>query len=221
MSYQDAPATQMLATHCVVCGRALVDACSVELGIGPECRDGIFPEGVDTCDQKIANEHVHAAAVAAQKGHVAKVIEVAEAIRQLGFEVLADKVSRRFKKGVERTERNADIVIEEKDGYMLVTTPYRRGKKDEFIAAWRAIPGRRYVRHRQANEVPVSSKAAVWALLKRFFPGKWGKGPKGVFRVPTEKVQNVAMTEEEAEQIERKAESDAMTAASQPELGIA
>ena len=37
-SYLTAPATKMLATHCAVCARALVDAKSVELGIGPDCR---------------------------------------------------------------------------------------------------------------------------------------------------------------------------------------
>lgn len=36
--YESAPATAMLATHCACCGRALLDATSVEAGIGPECR---------------------------------------------------------------------------------------------------------------------------------------------------------------------------------------
>lgn len=35
-TYENAPATKMLATNCVVCGRALVDAVSVEMGIGPD-----------------------------------------------------------------------------------------------------------------------------------------------------------------------------------------
>lgn len=38
MSYENAPATKMLATHCACCARPLVDAESVELGIGPDCR---------------------------------------------------------------------------------------------------------------------------------------------------------------------------------------
>jgi len=29
----------MLATHCAVCSRPLVDAASVEAGMGPDCRD--------------------------------------------------------------------------------------------------------------------------------------------------------------------------------------
>ena len=39
MSYENAPATRMLATHCAACGRPLVDATSVETGMGPVCRE--------------------------------------------------------------------------------------------------------------------------------------------------------------------------------------
>lgn len=38
-TYENAPATRMLATHCAVCSRPLVDAASVEAGMGPDCRD--------------------------------------------------------------------------------------------------------------------------------------------------------------------------------------
>jgi hypothetical protein len=38
MSYESAPATKMLATQCACCGRALVDAASIEAGMGPTCR---------------------------------------------------------------------------------------------------------------------------------------------------------------------------------------
>jgi hypothetical protein len=185
--YTTAPATILLATNCVCCGRPLVDACSVELGIGPECRNGVFPEDVDEADRQLANEHVHHAAIAAQNGHAQKVVEYAELIRKLGFVELADKVERRFKEGVVQAERKADITIEEKEGYMLITTPYRRGDAEAFKAAWRAIPGRKYIYKRKANEVPVAQKVAVWELLQKFFPGKWGVGPKGAFRVPTAK----------------------------------
>ena len=183
--YTQAPATHLLATNCVCCGRPLVDACSVELGIGPECRNGIFPEGIDDCDRKIANEHVHKAAIAAQKGNVETVLELSELIRELGFIDLANKVQRRFKNGAAKAQRKADIVIIEDGDDLLVKTPFRRGDKDAFVEAWRKIPGRRYDRAKRLNRVPKDAKAGLWDLLRTFFPNKWGKGPKGVFRVPT------------------------------------
>lgn len=38
MSYENVPATKLLATYCACCARPLVDAVSVEAGVGPECR---------------------------------------------------------------------------------------------------------------------------------------------------------------------------------------
>src|SRR5687767_11998091 len=37
MTYENAPATRLLATRCACCHRALVDAESVERGVGPDC----------------------------------------------------------------------------------------------------------------------------------------------------------------------------------------
>jgi hypothetical protein len=38
MTYENATATKFLATHCACCGKALVDADSVQAGVGPDCR---------------------------------------------------------------------------------------------------------------------------------------------------------------------------------------
>lgn len=184
-NYTEAPATILLATNCVCCGRPLVDSCSVELGIGPECRNGTFPEGLTDCDREVANLFVFDAAIAAQAGHAEKVVTIAGHIRDMGFTGLADKVESRFKGGVIKAARNAAITITEDGSTLLVTTPFRRGDKDAFIAAWRTIPGRSYDRKARANRIPAAQKGALWALLQNFFPGKWGTGPKGAFRVPT------------------------------------
>ena len=178
MSYENAPATRMLATHCVCYGQALVDATSVELGIGPECRkgdDGGIPDAV----RMQANKLVFDAAVAADQGRVGEVLALAEKIRELGLDELAGKVGRRFKGSV---QRRADITIKVEGDEYVVKTPFRRGDKDAFIAAWRAIPGRRY--SNKLNRVPMTQRAALWSLLKEFFPNKTGMGPKGLFRVP-------------------------------------
>jgi hypothetical protein len=178
-SYLSAPATKMLSTHCVCCGRALLDATSVQMGIGPECRGG--DDGGIADDVRVAaNKLVFEASVAASAGEVGKVKELAEMIKSLGLSELAEKVGRRFA----NAERNVEIEVEDCGIVLLVKTPYRRGDAEAFKEAWRAIPGRRWNREVGANEVPASQKLAVWALLKRFFPGRYGKGGKGLFRVP-------------------------------------
>ena len=65
---------------------------------------------------------------------------------------------------------------------LKVVTPFRRGDKQAFIEAWRAIPGRRY--SNGANLIPLNGKQALWELLQRFFPNQFAVGPKGVFRIP-------------------------------------
>lgn len=66
MCYTNAPACEMLATHCVVCGRPLVDAESVECGVGPDCRANSGLEtGIADATRTAANRLTHEAAVAA------------------------------------------------------------------------------------------------------------------------------------------------------------
>ena len=138
-SYTNAPACQMLATHCCACGRPLVDAISVSMGIGPECRGG-NNGGISVEQQDAANKITYLAAIAAQEGKVEEVRQHANSLRELGLPVLAEKVAERFV----NAERNAKIKITEHQGMLKVVTPFRRGDKQAFIEAWRAIPGRRY-----------------------------------------------------------------------------
>jgi hypothetical protein len=182
--YQNAPACRLLATHCACCGRALLDSVSVELGIGPECRSH-FRADLSPEQQKTANVLVFAAAIAAQQGKVQEVLALADRIEnECLMGELAGRIRERFTNAVAKTERNADIIISLVGEKYLVNTPYRRAAKVDFIAAWRAIPGRYFDRARGVNVIPVSQKPALWDLLKKFFPGKYGKGPAGVFRVP-------------------------------------
>ena len=183
--YENAPATRMLSTHCVVCGRPLVDAVSTELGIGPECRKE-YDGGISDDVRKTANKLVYAASCSAGIGRIVEVMSTADQIEALGLKVLAGKIRRRFK----NAEQNADIEIEEiPDGHYRVITPYRRKDSKAFVEAWRKVPGRRWVNG--ANVVPVTSKKALWVVLKEFFGGHYAKGPKGVFRIPGSKPESV------------------------------
>jgi hypothetical protein len=177
MSYLDALQTKLLATHCCVCGRPLCDSVSVTVGMGPDCR-GEMLTGVDPETQRLANQLTWAAAIHAQKGNVVAVRTCAEAIRRIGLERLSDRILERF---VDAEER-AVITVREEGDSLVVTTPYRRGMGEEFKQAWRAVPGRRW--NGKENVVPRAQRAALWDLLGKFFPGKYGVGPQGAFRVP-------------------------------------
>lgn len=175
MSYENSIQCRLLATHCCVCGKSLVDATSVQLGIGPDCRNHIN-QGISTDTQKACNVLTYEAAIAAQEGNVEKVRQAAEMIRTLGLDILAEKILERFK----NAERLAKIKITESEGMLIIKTPFKHTAG--FADAWRAIPGRRYRNGR--NIVPVTQKREVWELIKRFFPDVYGVGPQGAFKVP-------------------------------------
>lgn len=179
MGYENSIACQKLQIHCCCCGKELVDSISTELGIGPDCREG-YTGGISPEVQRECNVLTHRAAVASTEGKVEEVREIAEKIASLGLTTLADAINKRFV----NAERQAKIVIVSVDGgtALSVKTPFKRSEKDKFVAAWRMIPGRRY--RNGANIVPVAEKRALWALLKEFFPGVYGKADGKVFRVP-------------------------------------
>jgi hypothetical protein len=96
MSHENAPATKLLATNCACCGRALVDALSVETGIGPECRKRFAVDVVtDDAARQIANVLIH---TVARKG-VSKTEcrMICGELVKLGFEVLAARILKRFR----------------------------------------------------------------------------------------------------------------------------
>ena len=181
-TYENAPATKMLSSNCVCCGRPLVDAISIECGIGPECRKG-NDGGISDNLRDEANKIVHQAALSAGIGRISEVLEAANKVESLGFVVLAGKMRRRFK----NAERQAEIEIVKSNGYYRVVTPYRRKDSKSFINAWRMIPGRRW--ENGANLIPLKSKNDLWIILKNFFGGKYAKGPKGIFKIPEAVIQ--------------------------------
>jgi hypothetical protein len=177
MSYLSSVQTRLLATHCCCCGRPLCDAISVEMGIGPECRNHTTA-GITEEQRKICNRLTHHASIMAQKGDINAVRQIAKDIETLGLKTLAEKVCKRFV----NAERLAKIQITlRNDGMMIVKTPFKRSKAD-FVQAWRKIPGRVYAR--SCNLIPQTSKKELWDLLKTYFPGEYGVGPQGPFKIP-------------------------------------
>jgi hypothetical protein len=155
----------MLATQCACCGLPLVDAKSVETGVGPDCRkkhgfDLDVPESV----RSEANVIVHAIAMQ-QDG--AEVIELCARLHSLGFVKLASRVGKRV--GCVRIEEDGDQLV--------VRAPFN----GDHVNAMRRVPGRRWDREAKADRVPVTSKPALWSALCSVWSGKLGVGPRGMF----------------------------------------
>jgi len=91
MGYEDAPATKIMATHCCACGKPLVDAKSVETGMGPVCRKKY---GYDMpCSEehrKMANAIIYALALAVSNNEVTlETVQSVDQLDALGFTKIA------------------------------------------------------------------------------------------------------------------------------------
>lgn len=180
MSYENAPQTKFVATHCCACGRPLVEADSVELGIGPICREKFGFDGIsDPLARSEANALVYEIS-ARQKESWAAVAPLIARMRELGYEKLAARCQ-------DRLAPTPEIFIDVVEGKLYrVVAPY----KEEATPTWRGIPGRffRKLKNEEGKEipynfVPLAEKKALWKLLNPHYAGKIGQGPQGVFEI--------------------------------------
>ena len=113
MDYTAAPATALVATHCVLCGRPLVDAPSVECGMGPTCRERALVGAPDAARAEV-NALVHRIAAAPDAADVPSLVAQ---IAAHGYATLAARLTERLAEG------RAVTVRAEGDAY-AVTAPY-------------------------------------------------------------------------------------------------
>lgn len=197
--YEGSPACLLLATHCACCGRALVDAKSVETGVGPECRKRHgYATAEGSPDWVVVFGALAAAAEAdARLGEVAcKVVDLIDDARKaanlvmhriaaaqtgagVGHLVVALRALG-FRKMAERTADRLGSVLVEVDaatGVLAVFAPY----SEEFTAEMRKVPGRWFDREAKANKVPASSRSQLWGALRAALrPGTLVVGPTRV-----------------------------------------
>lgn len=167
MGYENAPGTAMLASHCACCGRPLLDATSVECGVGPDCREKHgFDIQVDEAARLEANKIVHAIAIE-QTGAAVAIGVVA--LHKLGFVRLAERIAKRI----------GAVQIEVDGTSLLVRAPYN----EAHVARMRNVPGRRWDRERKCDRVPndADARAFLWGALRASFAGQVGFGPQGAF----------------------------------------
>lgn len=177
LNYESAPSTKMLATHCAVCGRPLVDALSVEIGMGPDCRKkyGKEFEGVTNDARRVANKAVHRLAVwrHLMKANIATLDDSRAAlsdialVQQVGLSNLARTLENRLC-SIRIEDRGADA--------MTMRTPY----VDEFgRSMWRCEA--RWNAEEKAWSFPRARRRDVYEALRRTFPRALGLGPSGAF----------------------------------------
>jgi len=171
--YENAPATRMVATYCAVCSKPLVDAKSVEMGLGPVCRRQYGFEGSkatldgaiaahDDLNRVEANKIVYQIALEQDGPFVA---EGCNRLREIGFVKLADRI----------LKRTAPVSVAVEGDRLVVTSAY----DEAWVEAMRGMPGRRWDRERKVNTVPMSARASLEALVVRMFPGRVTVWPEG------------------------------------------
>lgn len=174
MSYEHAPQTHVLATHCLICGKALCDSASVEAGMGPTCRKRTGY--VSTCtdeNRAAANKLIHT--VSCSKGTDERIGALNELLA-MGFSGVVKAMLRSV----------ADVKVAMTDanhphgeGRYAVKTPYR----PEVVLAMQAIPGRRWDKMSKVNTFPAISRLPLFQMLCEEFVGSIGVGPKGIFKL--------------------------------------
>lgn len=193
MSYEDAPATELLATHCGCCNRPLVDAKSVQAGIGPECRkrhgygETQSPANFELAATRLGEALPHAGdahasanvlvhRVAAERSGVG-VDRAIAAIAALGYTKLAARLTERLK---------ADVVVvtveREGDQYVIRTPKLADDVFARYTSAMRALAP--WNANRKVREAPVDRAQALFAALKGSLPkGSMIAGAKGCVTV--------------------------------------
>lgn len=183
-SYESAPATELLATHCGVCGKKLVESLSVETGIGPICRKkyGFDSTVVSQAARDEANKLIYRAAVL-QKG--VEFLAIAKRLAQLGFTKLSEILTTRARVNV---EVKISLHPATAPVYYRIEAPYNAGA----VADLKAIPGRKYgeveetleggkvIKHKY-NFIPVARKQLLFDAISRHYAGLTAEGPKGTF----------------------------------------
>jgi hypothetical protein len=158
MSYENAPATKILATRCAFCRRPLLDAKSVETGVGPICRKkhGYRDlDGMDEATRSRANKLIHDCAVTEDPEVVAAAIGE---LMLLECDKIADRLAKRI---------GAVKVTQDDDGALIVRSAYSA----TFVAATRGLPGRRWDAANKATRFHASAWSALSTAIADCYSG--------------------------------------------------
>jgi uncharacterized Zn finger protein (UPF0148 family) len=195
----NAPTTKLLNTHCARCGLPLVDAQSVERGIGPVCNRRLDEE-INHEHRKQVNKMVFEVAqmVAQQRAGELSKADIAGPLsaicgiaHDLGYPDLAARLKKRAGAEIDRLQAIEDqgpaieeedevqVHIRRSDVWIFVTCPYNA----EANADFRQIPGRYWMNDLKANRFPKEQGREVLETLKKHYSGMRALGDKGEFEL--------------------------------------
>lgn len=158
-NYENAPATKMLNTHCVACMRPLVDAVSVESGIGPICREKYGYAEIG------AEHRTEANAIIAQCARK----DATDEDRKWAFLTLKGMGFLKIASAILHTGKSPTITMRESSrgtGW-YIKTPYNAAANE----SWRKIQSRKWVAESKENFVSHEDCFGLQALLDEHFPG--------------------------------------------------
>lgn len=185
-SYESAPAVDLVATNCCVCGRPLLEAESLASGIGPICADktGYGRAGLDPAVRSEVNKLVYDLA---RFGKDVRAVERLARLRELGFSELVGRVEERLAGLVEIRTRLVEGVTPAKV-YVEFPSLESRDAFDALVADLRRVPGRRWeevsgVGKRNTFPRTREASAAFREVLERHFAGRVVSGLKGLYVV--------------------------------------
>jgi len=166
MSYLNAPATEMVASYCAMCSTPVVDARSIETGVGPDCRQKYgFAEALTDEQRKQANKLVHF--IACRQNDCDEVRDALAKLEALDCTKIAARIRKRL--------YGKPIEIEVVDGKLAIKSPYNACA----VAAMRGVPGRRWDGESKRNVFPAESWDALVKLFADCYAGVAIHGPSG------------------------------------------
>lgn len=188
-AWLDAPAVELVAKKCCVCGHPLVEAESVLSGIGPTCAEKTmaFRPGLEPNVRAEVNKLIYELAV--YQAQVEAIPRINK-LRELGFGALADRIFERI--GARLLHRVSIRIerFEHDDRWLRVVLPWMSSSMfEKVIEDMRAIPGWhvQIVAGKKESCLPnrTPSIHAFYRLLSKHFAGEVAQSPKSLFIVPT------------------------------------
>lgn len=201
MGYENSPALQLVATRCALCGRPLLDAESVECGMGPTCRarhgagDQLrspnlreataladrLPDALRDRAQQLsmagnsrglANWAVSRVAVLHGSANADEAVDcLVLIVAAAGFVRLAGVLADRHSRQVVR------VTVEGAE--LVVDAPYN----EAFVASSRRVRGRRFDAKAKTFRFSSDQRVQLWAALSSFGRGTMVVGEQGMKRI--------------------------------------